>query len=106
MTEKTFDKSKHFRMHPAISDNYAPIIRAQGIAIYAVISRFCGWDNLPASVSYKKMAHLAGVSERTAKRVVKKLQELQLISKTNGTGKDGGTLDNVYQLLLPPPALA
>ena len=102
MTEKTFDKSKYHRIPCAIHDDYAPIIGAHGIAIYGTIARRCGWDNLPASISYKEIARTTGTGMTTAKKVVKQLEELKLISKTGSIGDDGATLDNVYQLLKPP----
>ena len=96
------DTSGYSQIDYTIIDDYLPIIEAHGFAIYMVISRLCGWDNVPAPISYKKMARLAGCSRKTAIRKVKQLEELKLIGKIPSVSLDGDMTANTYLLLEPP----
>lgn len=94
-------RSGRFWMDDAILDDYASELGVHGFAVLAVLCRRAG-KNGKSRPSVRRIAEDLGISERQAKRELKKLRDLKLISIETRKDEKGRQLSSGYTVLDPP----
>jgi DNA-binding Lrp family transcriptional regulator len=88
-----------FWMDDDILDHYAKELGVHGLAVYTVLCRRAG-KNGQSHPSVRRIAEDLGISERQAKRELKKLKDLKLITIQR---RDTQNKTSVYTILETPP---
>ena len=102
--EKVSDARRgHFYMYDDILDDYGKELGAFGVAVYCMLCRRAG-KNGSSYPSLRRMAEDLGMSERQAKRELKKLKTLGLISIKPRRNEQGRQMSSEYTVLDAPKA--
>jgi hypothetical protein len=91
-----------FFVDNTIIDDYGKDLGAYGIAIYATLCRFANNDRQDCYPSHETLAELTGMSKRQVIRILKQLEELELIRWERQYTESGKQTSNLYLLLDPP----
>lgn len=91
----------HFYMYDDILDDYGSELGAFGIAVYAMLCRRAN-KNGRSHPSLRRMAEDLGISESQAKRELKKLRGLGLISIQSRRTAEGRQTSSEYTILDKP----
>jgi DNA-binding Lrp family transcriptional regulator len=89
-----------FWMDDHVLDRYAKLLGVHGLAVYTVLCRRAG-KNSKSHPSVRRIAEDLGISERQAKRELKKLKDLKLIAIEARKDQQGRQAASVYTVLEP-----
>lgn len=93
----------HFYMYDDVIDDYGKELGAFGVAVYTMLCRRAG-KNGSSHPSLRRMAEDLQISERQAKRELKKLKDLDLISIRPRRNEQGRQMSSEYTILDAPKA--